>query len=127
MLLDDTKYTTYIHNLDQELAGPDPCEEGLVFSPLAAKMISVPESLLSTSTKGKELVLYRKPSPLSVPKEQDSARRAILDPGARAKAEATRSQSPRQSDDAGPLPLSRVILDTFRPHNGDPMDIDFDG
>lgn len=125
MLLDDTKYTTYIHNLDQELAEPDPCEEGLVFSPLAAKMISVPESLLSTSSKGKELVLYKKPSPPSIRKDQDSAQRAILDSRARAKADA--SQSPRQSDDAGHLPLSRVILDTSRPHNGDPMDIDFDG
>lgn len=124
MLLDDTKYTTYIHNLDQELAEPDTSEKGLVFSPLATKMISVPESLLSTSTKGKELVLYKKPSSPSVPKEQDSVRRAILDSRARARAEA--SQSSRQSDDAGHLPSSRVVLDTPRPHNGDPMDIDFD-
>lgn len=124
MLLDDTKYTTYIHNLDQELAEPDTSEEGLVFSPLAAKMISVPESLLSTSTKGKELVLYKKPSSLSVPRERDSVRRAILDSRARARAE--ESQSSRQSDDAGHLPSSRVVVDTPCPHNGDPMDIDLD-
>lgn len=124
MLVDDTKYTTYIHNLDQELAEADTQGEGLVLLPLAAKMISVPESILSTSTQGKELVLYTEPTSLSVPREQDCVRKAILDSRARARAEA--NQSSCQSDDGGQPSSSQVVLDTPRPYNGDPMDLDFD-
>lgn len=91
MMLDDTKTTTYIHNLDQELAEADASEDGLVFLPaLTAKMMSFPGSVLSTSNSnsfGKELVLYTEPSSLTVPREQDSVRKAIVESRARARAE----------------------------------------
>ena len=84
MMLDDTKHTTYIHDLDQELMEAD--SPGLVFLPFAEKVLSVPQSVLSDSKpSGKELVLYTEPSSLTVPKEKDSVRRAILESRARAR------------------------------------------
>ncbi|KUM57467.1 hypothetical protein ACN42_g9713 [Penicillium freii] len=84
MILDDTKHTTYIHNLDQELMEAD--SPGLVFSPFVQKVLSVPQSVLSDSKpSGKELVLYTEPSSLTVPKEKDNVRRAILESRARAR------------------------------------------
>ncbi|CAI7637844.1 unnamed protein product [Penicillium glandicola] len=86
MILDDTKHTTYIHNLDQELMEPDSPPAGLVFSPFVAKVLSVPQSVLSDSKpSGKELVLYTEPSSLTVPKEKDNVRKAILESRARAR------------------------------------------
>ncbi|KAJ5920695.1 hypothetical protein N7516_011553 [Penicillium verrucosum] len=84
MILDDTKHTTYIHNLDQELMEAD--SPGLVFSPFVQKVLSVPQSVLSDSKpSGKELVLYTEPYSLTVPKEKDNVRRAILESRARAR------------------------------------------
>ncbi|KAJ5302033.1 hypothetical protein N7508_006896 [Penicillium antarcticum] len=90
MLLDDTQHTTYIHNLDQELEGDTP--DGLIFSPLATKLLSVPTSVLSSQPSGKELVLYTEPASLTVPKDKDNIRKAILESRARARAE-SQSQS----------------------------------
>lgn len=84
MILDDTKHTTYIYNLDQELMEAD--SPGLVFLPFAEKVLSVPQSVLSDSIpSGKELVLYTEPASLTVPKEKDNVRRAILESRARAR------------------------------------------
>lgn len=126
MQLDDTKYTTYIHNLDQELADPDTSAEELVLLPLAAKMISVPESILSTPAQSKELVLYAEPSSLSVPREQDCVRRAILDSRARARAKAEAKDGTWQPDDANRLPSNEAGTNTPCLYHDDPMDIDYD-
>lgn len=84
MILDDTKHTTYIYNLDQELMEAE--SPGLVFSPFAEKVLSVPQSVLSDSKpSGKELVLYTEPSSLTVPREKDNVRKAILESRARAR------------------------------------------
>ncbi|CAG8901885.1 unnamed protein product [Penicillium egyptiacum] len=84
MILDDTKHTTYIYNLDQELMEAD--SPGLVFSPFAEKVLSVPQSVLSDpKPSGKELVLYTEPSSLTVPREKDNVRKAILESRARAR------------------------------------------
>ncbi|KAJ5375335.1 hypothetical protein N7517_007341 [Penicillium concentricum] len=92
MLLDDTKHTTYIHNLDQELIEDD--SPGLVFSPFAKKVLSVPQSVLSGSKpSGKELVLYTEPSSLTVPREKDNVRKAILESRARAREKVTENEA----------------------------------
>jgi hypothetical protein len=84
MILDDTKHTTYIYNLDQELMEAE--SPGLVFSPFAERVLSVPQSVLSDSKpSGKELVLYTEPSSLTVPREKDNVRKAILESRARAR------------------------------------------
>lgn len=130
MMLDDTKHTTYIHDLDRELADIDTAE-GLVILPLAAKLISVPESVLSAPAQGKELVLYTEPSSLTVPKEQDSVRKAIIESRARARARAQAAsshQSPPSSDRGSLSPPSNKdswdISLTYSVDD-DPMDIDF--
>lgn len=83
MLLDDTQHTTYIHNLEQELAEID--TPGLVFAPFAEKVLSVPQSVLYTKPSGTELVLYTEPCSLTVPKDKDNVRKAILESRARAR------------------------------------------
>lgn len=83
MQLDDTEHTTYIHNLEQELAELE--SPGLVFAPFAETVLSVPSSVLYTKPTGQELVLYTEPSSLTVPQEKDSVRKAILETRARAR------------------------------------------
>jgi hypothetical protein len=84
MLLDDTKHTTYIYNLEQELAETE--SPGLVFLPFAEKVLSVPHSVLSDSkSSGQELVLYTEPCSLTVPQDKDSVRKAIIESRARAR------------------------------------------
>ncbi|KAJ5936448.1 hypothetical protein N7454_005083 [Penicillium verhagenii] len=115
MLLDDTKHTTYIYNLDHELAEPDP-PDTLILLPLAARMISMPKSVLSSNpAQGKELILYSETSSLTLPKEKDSVRKAIIE--SRARARASQSQSTTHSD------VDQNILPTDL---GDPMDMDLD-
>jgi hypothetical protein len=130
MMLDDTKHTTYIHDLDRELADIDPPDGGLILLPLATKMISVPESVLPAPSRGKELVLYTEPSSLTVPKEQDSVRKAIIEARARARARAhaANSHQPLPSSDHGSLlSSSKGFGNTSLTYSidDDPMDIDF--
>lgn len=121
MLLDDTKHTTYIYNLDQELAESESPGDALVLLPFAAKMISVPDAVLSSNpAQGKELVLYTEPSSLTLPKEQDNVRKAIIE--SRARARASRSSSTRSTDTAD---ITTRIPYTETDHD-DPMDIDLD-
>ncbi|KAJ6120241.1 hypothetical protein N7523_004521 [Penicillium sp. IBT 18751x] len=125
MLLDDTKHTTYIHSLDQELAEPDPPNEGLVISPLATSMMSMPRSILfNSSSNGKEMVLYSEPSSLTVPRDKDTVRKAILESRARARAEI--KQLSGQSTDIDVQCSSRTVPDATTSYHGDPMDIDHD-
>ncbi|KAJ5286903.1 hypothetical protein N7478_002589, partial [Penicillium angulare] len=122
MLLDDTKHTTFIYDLDQELAEPESTGDALVLLPLAAKMISVPNAVLSSnSAQGKELVLYKEPSSLTLPKEQDSIRKAIIE--SRARARASRSSTPPSTNDITRAPHTPH---TETDHDDDPMDIDLD-
>lgn len=103
MILDDTKHTTYIHDLDRELADSESTPGALVLIPLAERMIALPDSVLAdkdTSSQGKELVLYSDPTSLSVPKEQDSVRRAILESRARARAKKAQIQTEQPAIDS---------------------------
>jgi hypothetical protein len=118
MLLDDTKHTTYIHNLEQELMEADSPNE-LIFLPFAAKVLSVPQSVLSDSNpSGKELVLYTEPTSLTIPKEKDHVRKAILESRARARAESNKSIVP-----LNPPAVSSSDLEDLSSYD-DPMDID---
>lgn len=130
MMLDDTKHTTYIHDLDRELADIDSTDRDLVILPLAAKLISVPDSVLSAPAQSKELVLYTEPSSLTVPKERDSVRKAIIESRARARAKA---QAPsgqealsRSDNDVLLQPPSKDSWDASLTYSvdDDPMDID---
>lgn len=92
MQVDDTKDRVYIHNLDDELAEIESDEEKLVFLPDIEKKLGmmgkIPKSVLlgeAHPSTGNEVVLYRVPSSLSVPEEQDNVRKAIIESRARAR------------------------------------------
>ncbi len=90
MQLDDSKHKVYIYNLDDELSSESEPEDGkLAFLPDIEKHLRsnrIPPSILSNKDgelAGMQLVLYSEPTSLSVPKEQDSVRKAILEARAR--------------------------------------------
>ena len=89
MQVDDTKDRVYIHNLDDELSDLESEEERLVFLPdIEKKLGKIPKSVLLGErhpSAGSELVLYSVPTSLSVPKEHDNVRKAIIESRARAR------------------------------------------
>lgn len=95
MQLDDTKHKVYIYDLDAELSDSESSDDGrLVFLPDIQKHLRetrIPPSILANSEgelagMNKQLVLYNVPSSLTVPEEQDSVRKAIIETRARARA-----------------------------------------
>ena len=93
MHLDDTAHKVYIYDLDAELSDSESSDDGkLVFLPDIEKHLRetrIPPSVLANS-EGElagcnQLVLYNIPTSLSVPKEQDSVRKAIIETRARAR------------------------------------------
>lgn len=89
MQIDDTKDKIYIHNLDQEIANIESEEGKLVFLPdIEKKLGKIPRSVLTTKAQpvtSSEMILYNVPSSLSVPREQDNVRKAIIETRARAR------------------------------------------
>ena len=89
MQLDDTKHKVYIYNLDAELESVDGEEEKVVFLPdIERKLNKIPKSLLrghAQTPANSEMVLYRVPSSLTVPEENDNVRRAIIESRDRAR------------------------------------------
>ncbi|KAG8409000.1 hypothetical protein J3458_020005 [Metarhizium acridum] len=86
MELDDSKHKVYIYNLDDELSSESEDEEGkLVFLPDIEKHLRetrIPKQVLANrdgELAGMQLVLYKDPTSLSVPQEEDSVRRAVLE------------------------------------------------
>ncbi|KAL2005016.1 hypothetical protein VTN00DRAFT_2866 [Thermoascus crustaceus] len=99
MLLDDTKHTTYIHDLDRELAEIEAQEQCIEFLPeIEKKLTSIPKAILTDQKpKNNEIVLYRVPTSLTVPKERDSVRKAIIESRARARQKQAEDQKTRTS------------------------------
>lgn len=103
MQLDDSKYKVYIYNLEDELTSSESeAENGadnngkLIFLPdiekhLKQNRLAIPNQLLNSSSQpspdpdylNKQLVLYSIPASITVPEEQDSVRKAILEARAR--------------------------------------------
>lgn len=86
MQLDDSKYKVYIYNLDDELSSEgEPDDAQLVVLPDLDEHLRsnrIPQGVLTKSSQesaGRELVLYRLPSSITVPEEQDGVRRAVLE------------------------------------------------
>jgi hypothetical protein len=96
MQLDNTKHKVYIYDLDAELSDSESSsDEGrLVFLPDIEKHLRetrIPPRILANDEgelagNNLQLVLYNVPSSLTVPEEQDSVRRAIVETRARARA-----------------------------------------
>ncbi|KAK1837171.1 hypothetical protein QBC39DRAFT_4730 [Podospora conica] len=98
MALDDTKYKVYIRNLDDELTSSE--DESDTHQDNNNLIINLPDIqkhlrdnrippavLRAPPDLDKQLVLYRVPSSLTVPEEQDSVRKAILEARARLRGE----------------------------------------
>ncbi|MCJ1468968.1 hypothetical protein MMC07_007599 [Pseudocyphellaria aurata] len=89
MQLDDTKEKVYIYNLDQELSDVESEEEKLVFLPdIERKLGKIPQSVLTSQSQpvtSSEMILYQVPSSLSIPRENDKVRTAIIESRARAR------------------------------------------
>ncbi|KAK3694604.1 hypothetical protein B0T22DRAFT_452909 [Podospora appendiculata] len=92
MQLDDSKHKVYIYNLEDELSSESEPEDGkLVFLPDIEKHMRnhriLPQYMIPNKPDAdlvsKQLVLYRVPSSISVPEEQDSVRKAIIESRAR--------------------------------------------
>ena len=95
MQLDDTKHKVYIYDLDAELSDSESSDDGrLVFLPDIQKHLQatrIPPSILANSDgelagMNNQMVLYNIPSSLTVPEEQDSVRKAIIETRARVRA-----------------------------------------
>ncbi|CRG92219.1 hypothetical protein PISL3812_09275 [Talaromyces islandicus] len=100
MLLDDTKHTTYIYDIDRELAGIEEEEKHNLFIPDIEKALNaIPRAVLHDRPKPEnELVLYGIPRSLTVAEEdKDAVRKAIIESRARAK---THSALRAESDDS---------------------------
>lgn len=89
MQVDDTKDRVYVHNLDDEISDIESEEERLVFLPdIERRLGKIPKSVLlgeGYPHTGNEMVLYRVPTSLTVPEDQDNVRKAIIESRARAR------------------------------------------
>lgn len=93
MQLDDTKHKVYIYDLDAEISDSESDDGRLVFLPDIERHLResrIPPSILANSdgelAGNNQLVLYNVPRSLTVPEEQDSVRKAIIETRARARA-----------------------------------------
>ncbi|KAL8988332.1 MAG: hypothetical protein Q9177_002584 [Variospora cf. flavescens] len=102
MQLDDTKDRVYIHNLAAEIADIESNEETPLFLPdIEQKLSRIPQSVLSGKNppiSNNQMVLYNVPSSLSIPEEQDSVRRAIIESRARAREIQARDRKAAQEE-----------------------------
>ena len=89
MHLDDTKDKVYVYNLDDEISDIESEEKKLVFLPDIEKGLSkIPKHVLTSHNPphmNNELILYAVPESLSVPREQDNVRKAIIETRERAR------------------------------------------
>lgn len=97
MFLDDTAHTSYIYDIEKELASIEEQEKQISFLPeVERRLNAVPKSLLrDPKPDNNELVLYRVPHSLTVTEDQDNVRKAIIE--SRARARARQSQSTESS------------------------------
>ncbi|KAI0881442.1 uncharacterized protein GGS22DRAFT_58131 [Annulohypoxylon maeteangense] len=132
MQLDDSKHKVYIYNLDDELSESESDGEGrLVFIPDIEKHLMqnrIPPSVLANSDgelAGMQMVLYSEPSSLTVPKEQDSVRKAIIE--ARQRVREKQKEEREQETSSTPIPanshsmsngIPNEISNGFANHNG---------
>jgi hypothetical protein len=114
MQLDDSKHKVYIYDLDAELSDGGDSDDGqLVFLPDIEKHLResrIPPSIMANSegelAGNNQLVLYTIPSSLTVPEEQDSVRKAIIEARARTRA---KQEDTRRVDVAASHPTTNGI------------------
>ena len=87
MILDDTKHTVYIHDLEREIAETELPNDSITFLPGIGESLRAIPRFVVTEAKPmcNELVLYREPASLTVPKERDTVRKALIETRERAR------------------------------------------
>ncbi|KAB8199426.1 hypothetical protein BDV34DRAFT_40845 [Aspergillus parasiticus] len=87
MILDDTKHTVYIHDLEREIAETELPSDSITFLPGIGENLRAIPRFVVTEAKPicNELVLYREPASLTVPKERDTVRKALIETRERAR------------------------------------------
>jgi hypothetical protein len=89
MPVDETKDRIVIHDLAAEIAEIEAAEPKTLFLPdIDRKVSAIPQRLLqnqSGNTNNTQMILYEVPSSISVPKEADAVRKAIIAARARAR------------------------------------------
>ncbi|KAK4188528.1 hypothetical protein QBC35DRAFT_496117 [Podospora australis] len=119
MHLDDSKYKVYIYNLDDELSSSDnETDDGkLVFLPDIEKHLRtnrIPASVLvqpDADLASKQLVLYRVPTSLTIPEEQDSVRKAIIEARARMREKQNAEQGVAATTSSPIPPVGDLAMD----------------
>ncbi|KAF2736642.1 hypothetical protein EJ04DRAFT_462704 [Polyplosphaeria fusca] len=114
MQVDDTPNRVYIYDLDAELSDIESDEDNPIFlSDIEKHLSKIPKHLLSgpelKATKDNAMVLYQVPSSLTMPREQDSVRKAIAEARARIRK--------RQLSTVGEEPGASANMAEV-PHNG---------
>lgn len=132
MLLDDTKDTIYIHDLDRELEDIESKDNCLEILPgVAERMSTIPKSLVANTTSPcNELVLYTEPTSLSIPKEEDNVRKALIATRERARRiqhnSHTQGRDCTKSSTASATTSGRGTSEGPIDAYGEPMEIDVD-
>lgn len=132
MQVEDTKDRIYIHNLDEELEFDEdtPEEARMVFlGDVERHLDKIPKHILqggtatSAPTATNQLVLYSVPSSLSVPEEQDSVRKVIIESRARVREQQERLAAEQMtSHDTAYEELHNAMVDEYG-EDEDAMDI----
>lgn len=121
MRLDDTRDKVYIHDLDEEVSDIESEEEKLLFLPdIEKRLTKIPKSVLISQSQppiSNEVVLYSVPESLSIPREEDSVRKAIIETRARAREkQAPEAEAPRSQQQS-------TVPDTVYEDDEDAMDL----
>ena len=128
MNVDEMRDKIFIHNLDEELADISSDDEKLVFLPdIERRLTKIPHSVLASeppSKTGNEVILYSVPSSITVPKEQDNVRKAIIESRQRARDHALEAEQARQKDMEGNTQsMDAVNASLSNYDDSDPMDL----
>ena len=112
MPVDESRDRVYIHNLDDEIADAESDEESLVFLPdIEKKLAQLPKSVLGSDNapaSGKEMVLYSVPESISIPKDRDIVRKAMIESRHRAQAKQVQeAEGTRSTHQVAPSTLER--------------------
>lgn len=134
MLLDDTKHTVFIHDIDREILD-DNTQRGVInFLPgVTETLMPIPKSfVVNAEPQSKELVLYREPKSLSIPVKEDFVRRAIIETWERVRTDSGFFSASSSERICGTIPSDNeksedryCYGDSYRDEgDGDLMDID---
>lgn len=124
MQVEDTPHRVYIHDLAAELSDLESDEENPIFlSDIEKHIAKIPKHVLMgpRPTQDNQIVLYNVPSSLTVPEEQDSVRKAIVE--ARARVRERQGQPAGEPERANRLDARGTDL-SMEAEDSDAMDID---